>query len=405
VARYARVRRLAALLSAFAIASCAFAPAGTSPRTTTIPIPTAAPPASANATPTPSPRLGPAVVENVQAIATGLTAPWAMDLASDGRLFVTERPGRVRVTQLGQGGGLRAEAWATLPVTQRLGTEKGLLGIALDPSFAQNGLVYLYYSYAFSGGTRNKVVRMRDQGGRGVEETVLLDGIPGNDSHDGGRLRFGPDGKLYVTTGDAENGSNAQNTGSLGGKTLRINKDGSIPGDNPLPGSPIWSLGHRNVEGLAWQPDSGALYVTEHGPSNLFPDCCRDEVNLVVAGGNYGWPNVRGLANDSRYRDPLLESGPVETWAPSGATFLTRPGPLRGSFVFATLRGAHLHRIVFATDGKTVAFQEKLLANQYGRLRDVFEIGSGELLVLTSNRDGRGSPTSDDDRILLVTLG
>jgi len=145
--------------------------------------------------------------------------------------------------------------------------------------------------------------------------------------------------------------------------------------------------------------------VTEHGPSNLFPDCCRDEVNLVVAGGNYGWPNVRGLANDSRYRDPLLESGPVETWAPSGATFLTRPGPLRGSFVFATLRGAHLHRIVFATDGKTVAFQEKLLANQYGRLRDVFEIGSGELLVLTSNRDGRGSPTSDDDRILLVTLG
>ena len=398
--------RLATVLAAALLAGCAAPPsrATSAPQTTILAIPTTPPPSGASSSPTPSPRAGAAVVENVQLIAGGLVAPWAMDLAPDGRLFVTERPGRVRVIQLGQGGGLRADPWATLPVAQRPGTEKGLLGIALDPSFAQNGFVYLYYSYAASGGTRNRVVRMRDQAGRGTEETVLLDGIPGSDSHDGGRLRFGPDGKLYVTTGDAENGANAQSTATPAGKTLRINKDGSIPADNPFAGSPVWSLGHRNVEGIAWHPDTGALYATEHGPSNLFPDCCHDEVNLIVAGANYGWPTVRGIAGDGRFRDPLVESGGVETWAPSGATFLTRPGPLRGSFVFGTLRGQHLHRIVFGPDGKTVVYQEKLLTNQYGRLRDVFEIGSGELLVLTSNRDGRGSPAADDDRVLLVTL-
>ncbi|OLC20887.1 MAG: hypothetical protein AUH33_02825 [Chloroflexi bacterium 13_1_40CM_68_21] len=375
-----------------------------SPAVTTIPRPTTTPPA-VSPTPTPSPRVGPAVVENVQLIATGLQAPWAMELAADGRLFVTERPGRVRIVQLGPGGGLRTEPWVTLPASTARDGEKGLLGIALDPDFARNGFVYLYYSYTLSNGaTRNKVVRMRDDNGRGTEETVLLDGIPGNSNHDGGRVKFGPDGKLYITTGDAENGANAQNAGSLAGKVLRLNKDGSVPGDNPMPGSPVWSLGHRNVQGLAWQPDTGELYETEHGPSNPFPDCCHDEVNLIVRGGNYGWPTVRAIANDQRFRDPLLESGSFETWAPSGAAFATRPGPLRGSLLFATLRGQHLHRVVFAPDGRTVAFQEKLLANQYGRLRDVYEIASGEFLVITSNRDGRGQPAPDDDRVLLVTL-
>jgi glucose/arabinose dehydrogenase len=344
-------------------------------------------------------------VENVQLVASGLRAPWAVDLAPDGRLFVTERPGRVRIVQLGPGGGLRADPWATLPASTSADGEKGLLGIALDPQFGSNGFVFLYYSYAAPGGaTRNKVVRMRDQNGLGTEETVVLDGIPGNNDHDGGRLKFGPDGKLYVTTGDAENGANAQNPNVLAGKILRLNKDGSIPADNPTAGSAVWSLGHRNVQGIAWQPDTGALYETEHGPSNPFPDCCNDEVNLIVPGGNYGWPTVRGAPSDPRFRDPLIDSGRIETWAPSGAAFATKAGPLRGSFLFATLRGQHLHRVVFGPDGRTVLFQEKLLTNRYGRLRDVFEIASGEFLVLTSNRDGRGLPAADDDRILLVTL-
>jgi glucose/arabinose dehydrogenase len=340
----------------------------------------------------------------VQLVASGLRAPWAVDLAPDGRLFVTERAGRVRIVQLGPGGGLRPDPWATVPASTSADGEKGLLGIALDPQFASNSFVYLYYSYASGGATRNKVVRMRDANDRGIDETILLDGIPGNNNHDGGRLRFGPDGKLYVTTGDAENGANAQNANSLAGKILRLNKDGSIPSDNPTAGSPVWSLGHRNVQGIAWHPDTGTLYETEHGPSDPFPNCCNDEVNLIVSGGNYGWPTVRGSAGDPRFRDPLIDSGRIETWAPSGAAFATKPGPLRGSLIFATLRGQHLHRVVFGPDGRTVLFQEKLLTNQYGRLRDVFEIASGEFLVLTSNRDGRGVPAADDDRVLLVTL-
>ena len=185
-----RVTRGAAILIAFLLFSCGAPPASTaSSRTTTIPIPTTAVPSTASPTATPSPRIGAAVVENVQLIASGLRAPWAVDLAPDGRLFVTERAGRVRIGQLGPGGGLRADPWASVPASTSADGEKGLLGIALDPDFASNSFVYLYYSYAPSSAvTRNKLVRMRDANDRGVEETILLDGIPGNNNHDGGRL-------------------------------------------------------------------------------------------------------------------------------------------------------------------------------------------------------------------------
>lgn len=356
-------------------------------------------------TPTPSPRIGPAVVENVQLIASGLEAPWAVAVAPDGRLFVTERPGRVRIVRLGAGGGLQAQVWARVPARANPDAERGLLGLALDPDFARNGFVYLYYSYAGAGGaTLNRVVRMHDTNGVGADETILLDNIPGSSNHDGGRIVFGPDGKLYVATGDGEQQARAQDRSSLGGKILRLEKDGSVPADNPFTGSPVFSLGHRNVQGLAFQPDTGVLYATEHGPSGFFPACCQDEVNRIEAGANYGWPTVTGKPGDQRFRDPIAWSGNVDTWAPSGAAFATRPGPLRGSLLFAALRGQHLHRIVFTPDGRGVAFEERLIANQYGRLRDVYEISTGEFLVLTSNRDGRGRPAADDDRVLLVTL-
>lgn len=409
----ARVRLAALALTMCLLASCADPGRGAPERTTqtlvsSVPpaTPTATPVATPTPTPTPSPRIGPAVVQNVSVLVSGLEIPWAVDLAPDGRLFVTERPGRVRIVRLGADGGtLDPVPWATLPARVSRNTERGLLGIALDPQFAKNGFVYLYYSYRGPGTTTlNRLVRMRDDGGVGVEETVLLDAIPGNEQHDGGRLRFGPDGKLYLTVGDGEVGNRAQDTGSWNGKILRLNADGSVPADDPFPNG-VWSFGHRNPQGIAWHPDTGALYETEHGPSGLFPLCCQDEVNRIEAGKNYGWPVVTGQPQDPRFVDPLVWSGRTDTWAPSGATFLARPGPLRGSLLFATLRGQHLHRVVFGPDGRTVLFEERLLSGQFGRLRDVFELPSGQLLILTSNRDDRGSPVPQDDRILLVTLG
>ena len=339
-------------------------------------------------------------------LVTGLEIPWAVDLAPDGRLFVTERPGRVRIVRFdGATATLEPQPWATVGARTGVNNEGGLLGIAIDPRFATNGFVYLYYSYPSGNTTKNKLVRMRDAGGTGVEETVLLDGIAGSSNHDGGRVKFGPDGKLYVTTGDAEVDTRAQQLTNPNGKVLRINADGTIPSDNPFPDSPIWSYGHRNVQGISWQPDTGALYETEHGPSGVFPACCQDEVNLIEQGKNYGWPTVTGQPHDPRFVDPLVSSGRTDTWAPSGATFLAHAGPLRGSFVFATLRSTHLHRVVFGADGRSIAFEERLLDNQFGRLRDAVELPSGQLLVLTSNRDGRGRAVAGDDRIVLVTLG
>ena len=410
----APVNRAPVLAALAVIIATACAPQAAAPAATTSLGPTASPAAqSPTAAPTPSPsptaspRLGPAVVQGVNTIVIGLDIPWAVDLAPDGRLFVTERAGRVRIVRIqGEAATVQVEPWATLAVRVSPNTERGLLGIALDPQFSANGFVYLYYSYRGPGtSTLNRLVRMRDANGVGVDETILLDAIPGNEQHDGGRVKFGPDGKLYVTVGDGEVDARAQNNSSPNGKVLRLNPDGSIPSDNPLPGSPVWSLGHRNPQGLAWHPDTGALYETEHGPSGLFPLCCQDEVNLIEKGKNYGWPTVTGQPRDARFVDPLVWSGRTDTWAPSGAAFLTKPGPLRGSFLFATLRGAHLHRVVFGPDGRSIAFEERLLENQFGRLRDVFELPSGQLLVLTSNRDARGRAAPTDDRILLVTLG
>jgi glucose/arabinose dehydrogenase len=395
---------LAALVACAPPATAPTATAATTASQTARASPQTTAPTPATPAPTPSPRIGPAVVENVQLVAAGLEVPWAVAQAPDGRLFVTERPGRVRIVRLG-GGGLQAQPWASVPARANPDAERGLLGIALDPEFASSGFVYLYYSYAGPGGaTLNRLVRMRDDNGRGTDETILLDNIPGAANHDGGRIAFGPDGKLYVATGDGEQQNRAQDRTSLAGKILRLEKDGTVPADNPFAPSPVYSLGHRNGQGLAFHPDTRVLYQTEHGPSGFFPACCQDEVNRIEAGANYGWPIVTGRPGDQRFRDPIISSGAVDTWAPSGAAFATRPGPLRGSLLFANLRAQHLHRIVLTPDGRGIAFEERLLLNQYGRLRDVYEISTGEFLLLTSNRDGRGRPRDDDDRMLLVTL-
>ena len=318
----------------------------------------------------------------VEVVASRLEAPWALAFAPDGRLFVTERPGRIRVVANGR---LSAEPVAEIAVA-RYG-ESGLMGLALDPGFAANAHLYVCYTRQRGADLFNRVARLTvGRDGKAGDERVLLDNIPGAPIHDGCRLKFGPDGKLYVTMGDAAVTRAAQERDSLSGKILRINADGSVPADNPFPGSPVYSMGHRNPQGLAWD-DAGRLLAAEHGPSG------HDEVNHILPGRNYGWPEVRGRAGDPRFVDPLVESGDKDTWAPSGIAFLG------GDLFVAGLRGERLLRFTFSP-GLAVTRASALLVGTHGRLRDVVVGPDGALYVATCNRDGRGQPARDDDRIL-----
>ncbi len=318
----------------------------------------------------------------VRVVARGLVVPWALAFAPDGRLFVTERPGRLRLVEDGR---LAPSPLATFPVAA-VG-EGGLMGLALDPGFSSNRRLYVCYTHEAGGRLENRVVRLTLEDGRAGDEQRVVDGIPGAPIHDGCRLAFGPDGKLYVTTGDAADAPLAQRRDSLAGKILRLEPDGRIPADNPFPGSPVYSLGHRNPQGLDWDA-AGHLIEAEHGSS------ARDEINHVQAGRNYGWPEVRGRAGDRRFVDPLAESG-EETWAPAGLAVV-------GHEVFvAALRGRRLLRFRLGPE-PTLHAEPAWLQGTYGRLRAVVRGPDGALYVTTSNRDGRGTPAADDDRILRV---
>lgn len=372
-----------------------------SPAVAPSPEPTETAPApTATAAPTTAPTAAPAadVEPQVEVVATGLEVPWAMAWAPDGRLFVTERPGRVRLVVDGQ---LQDEPVAEIPVAA-VG-EGGLMGLALDPDFADNGYVYTMYTYSEGAGLANRISRWELRDGRLQDEFTLLEGIPGARNHNGGRIAFGPDNKLYATTGDAGRGALAQDLESLAGKILRLNPDGSVPDDNPFEGSFVYSYGHRNPQGLAWR-ETGQLLAPEHGPSGEGGLCCRDEVNVIRPGANYGWPVVTGRG-DERFADPLAFSGTNNTWAPSGAAVYDGSDlpAWRGDLLFGALRGQHLHRLVLeGEDEVALAEEEELFAGEFGRLRAVAMGPDGRLYVATSNRDGRGRPAADDDRILRV---
>ncbi|MBI2531836.1 MAG: PQQ-dependent sugar dehydrogenase [Deltaproteobacteria bacterium] len=326
----------------------------------------------------------------------GLNTPWAIDFAPDGRIFIN-----IRVLERGQ---LRPDPWMTLDVAAS--GEAGLLGLALDPRFAQNFFVYVAYTYRnASGKMQNRLVRSREdpKTGKGQLDKVLIDNIAAANNHDGGRVKFGPDGKLYWSMGDAQESRLAQNLASLNGKILRLNPDGSVPKDNPFPNSYVYSYGRRNPQGLAWQPKTGRLYATEHGPSG-FQGCCRDEVNLIEPGKNYGWPEVRGDESREGMVSPVIHAGTSETWAPAGASFATR-GPWAGSLLFTGLRGQTLYRVQLDPNDPRKAVQlERHFYRRFGRLRDVVEGPDGNLYLLTSNRDGRGNPTDDDDRLIRLSF-
>ncbi|MDQ2978430.1 MAG: PQQ-dependent sugar dehydrogenase [Acidobacteriota bacterium] len=335
----------------------------------------------------------------VETIVTGLEVPWSIAFSSPRRMLVTERPGRVRVVEDGV---LRSAPLATIADVESTG-ETGLMGLALAPDYASSRLLYL--SYAYRGASpRVRVEQYRDEGTRIVRTRTILDGLPAAQFHAGCRLRFGPDGKLYVTTGDATDRALAQKMDSLAGKTLRLNPDGSIPPDNPFPGSPIFSLGHRNSQGLDWQTGSGLQFQTEHGPSGFDGPGGGDEVNIVEAGKNYGWPIIHHRQTRPGLVSPLLEFTPAI--APSGASFARGRAlaSFAGDFFFAALRGERLVRVRFAPqDPRRVAFVEDLFSGEYGRLREVMSGPDGALYVSTSNRDGRGRVRNKDDRILRIS--
>jgi aldose sugar dehydrogenase len=339
----------------------------------------------------------------VEKVAGGLQVPWSIVWTPDGRMIFTERPGRVRVIENGT---LRPQPLFVVPDVEESG-ESGLMGVAVHPQFSSNRFIYLAYAYS-SGGARVRVVRYREAPEGFVDRTVIIEDIPAAQYHAGCRIAFGPDGKLYVTTGDATRRELAQRMDSLAGKTLRLNDDGSVPQDNPFVGQQnarpeIWSLGHRNAQGMDWQPGSNLMFQTEHGPSGFDGPAGGDEVNIVERAKNYGWPTVHHEQTRAGMESPLLEYTPACAPA-SGAFYNGSAFPqFKGNFFLGCLRGERLIRVVL--DGRRVVSQEDLIKD-YGRIREIAEGPDGNLYFSTSNRDGRGKPASDDDRILrLVPAG
>ncbi|MFE6075476.1 PQQ-dependent sugar dehydrogenase [Paenibacillus sp. NPDC057886] len=324
----------------------------------------------------------------------GLNVPWELVSVPDGRMFVTERPGTIRVIENGE---LASEPLIEFAAPFNEEGEGGLLGLVADPDFDDNGYLYTYHSYLEGGGDiANRVLRLKVSDGKATIEKELLSDIPGGVNHNGGRIKIGPDHLLYISTGERYEPELAQNEDSLGGKILRIGLDGSIPEDNPWTNSPVYSMGHRNAQGLAWNPDNGYLYATEHGQRNF------DEINWIEAGQNYGWPEVEGDDDDNgAYQAPLAHSGD-ETWAPSGVAFIEE-GPWAGSLLAANLRGEQLLKITLSEDGTQVTQVEPIFKNEWGRIRNVTVGEDGKLYVLTNNRDGRGSPRDGDDQLIVLT--
>lgn len=362
-----------------------------SPRTPETPAPATPAPPAPTAPPSEVFTTSDGVRFTVETVVTNLEIPWSLAFAPDGRLFVTERPGRVRILDLTA---RSSELALTLDDVYTEG-EAGLLGLALDPQFSQNRLVYLYQSARVpGGGAVNRLVRYREAGSRLAERVVLLDNIPAAPIHDGGRVRFGPDGLLYITAGDAANTSLAQDLASTAGKILRLNRDGTTPRDNPF-GSPIYSYGHRNPQGLDWHPGTADLWASEHGNTG------NDEINVIDAGANYGWPRIEGSQAMTGMRTPITFYNPAI--APSGASFYRgeRFPRFANNLFIGTLRGTHLLRLVLdSSSPRRIVSQERLLDGRFGRIRDVVTGPDGYLYLCTNNRDGRGSPASTDDRIL-----
>lgn len=332
---------------------------------------------------------GTADAEDISIAAKELSVPWGLASLPNGDLLVTERPGTLR--RIGQD----QKTYPIQGVTET--SEGGLLGLALDPDFAANGRIYVYLTSESSGPLTNRIESYRLANDVLSDRKVILDGIPASANHDGGRIAFGPDGYLYATTGDAGNERSAQDRTSLAGKILRITTDGAAAPGNPF-GSAVYSYGHRNPQGLAWD-DKGQLWSTEHGRSG--PASGYDELNLIKPGANYGWPDIQGDETRTGMTPPVAHSGASDTWAPAGLAVKPGKNGEPDLLFFGGLRGQALYQATIQDDNSV-----KLKAHfreSYGRLRTTLVVGDS-LYLTTSNRDGRGEPQAGDDRILKIKL-
>ena len=338
----------------------------------------------------------------------GLEVPWSLVFLPDGRALVSERPGRIRLIRDGV---LQEEPYAVLAAVEggkgligfvlelAVGGEGGLMGLALHPDFTEEPYLYAMHTYRGPDGVKNRVIRLEDRGDHGRFDQVIIENIPGGLNHNGGRIAFGPDGMLYVTTGETFEAQLAADLNSLGGKILRLTPEGKVPEDNPFPDSPVYSFGHRNPQGLAWHPETGQLFASEHGPSGEFGLRAHDEINMIRPGGNYGWPNVVGAPGLKPYADPRVVWKETAV-PPAGMAFYD------GDLFVAVLGRGALIRISLARlgPGYRVERIERWFAQaphetRLGRIRDVVAAPDGRLYFLTSNRDGRGSPRPGDDKI------
>lgn len=342
----------------------------------------------------------------VEKVATGLTVPWGVVFLPNGGILISERPGRVRLVREGQ-----LDPTPVLEVQVSAQGEGGLLGLALHPQFrfTTNPTFYAYFTVDKEGKAVNRVVRykLNATGTKATQDKIILDDIPSARFHNGGRLRFGPDGMLYIGTGDARDPNLSQQRESMAGKILRVTPEGEIPVDNPWQGNPAYMIGLRNTQGFDWWKD-GYMVVTDHGPSGDLGRSDHDEFTFAKAGSDLGWPTIHRCEAQEGQLTPAL------TWAkaapPGGAALYTGDAipEWKGSLLIGTLGSKHLHRIAFADDGSAaIKLHEVYLEGDaptgYGRLREVIMGPDKQLYVTTSNCDGRGSCPSDGDYLLRLT--
>ncbi|MDH5418639.1 MAG: PQQ-dependent sugar dehydrogenase, partial [Nitrosopumilus sp.] len=320
----------------------------------------------------------------VTILADNLDKPRAIAV-SDNRVFVTEKDGFIRVVENGNLLESSLAAFRTVNIF-----DGGLLGIALHPNFSNNHYIYVFLTYEEDGNLWNKIIRITESENKLQDAETIFDKIPGSSFTNGGFIKFGPDKKLYVGTGTVSDASHLpQDLDSLSGKILRLNDDGTIPVDNPFPNSPVYSLGHRNPQGMTWDND-GNMFVAEFGPEK------NDEINIVLAGKNYGWPEQQ-CTGDEHFEDAILCYDP--SIEPGGILFYSGDKlDFEFPFIMASMRSANLYQLDFE---QGLSSQKSILSG-IGRVRDVVEGNDGSLYVITSNTDGKGFPDRMDDKLLRI---